>query len=81
MLLILPGHLHHSFLASKGSRGKLREKFDAGFNRLKNGAFRLSVQAAIKYRSIVLAGLFGILVIAFSLLMGGVVKFTFFPSP
>jgi multidrug efflux pump subunit AcrB len=79
--LILPGHLHHSFLATKGQRSKLREKFDGGFNRLKNGVFRRSVEFSIKYRSIALAGLAGVLFIALSLLGGGVVKFTFFPSP
>lgn len=78
---ILPGHLHHAFLATSGERGKIREGFDRGFNKLKNGLFRSGVETAIKYRSIVLAGLAGTLFIAFSLLGGGVVKFTFFPTP
>jgi len=80
--LILPGHLRHS-LAAVHHRPppRWRTRFDAGFNRLREGAFRRFVRGALNNRRLVLATCLAALILAVGLLAGGRVKFNFFPTP
>lgn len=80
---ILPAHLRSAF-AHDGSEKKpyrLRVWLETAFDNFRDGPFRRTVTAAVEYRGVtVMAGLV-ILILAFGLLAGGRVKFTFFPTP
>ncbi len=80
--LILPGHLRHS-LAAVHHRPppRWRARFDAGFNHLREGPFRLFVRGALHNRRLVLASCLAALILTIGLLAGGRVKFNFFPTP
>lgn len=79
--LILPGHLHHS-LRSKADlhASKTRLALEARINHFRDHTFRRFVRTAITFRWTTLASAIGIFIIAIGLIMGGRVKFTFFPS-
>ncbi|WP_051221967.1 efflux RND transporter permease subunit [Neptunomonas japonica] len=79
--LILPGHLHHS-LRSKADlhASKTRLALEARINHFRDHTFRRFVRIAITFRWTTLASAIGIFIIAIGLIMGGRVKFTFFPS-
>lgn len=79
--LVLPGHLRHSLrnqLQIKPS--PLRQALDQRFNHFKEQRFRRLVRAAIRWRWATLATALALFIIALGLVMGGRVKFTFFPS-
>ena len=79
--LILPGHLHHSIKKTEDLHpSKLRVKLDNGFNRFRDGPFRKLVTWAIEYRWTPIASAFMLFVIAGSMIIGGQIKFTFFPA-
>ncbi|SFG72663.1 efflux RND transporter permease subunit [Neptunomonas qingdaonensis] len=79
--LILPGHLHHS-LRSKADlhASKTRLAIEARINHFRDHTFRHVVRNAITFRWTTIASTLGIFIIALGLMMGGRVKFTFFPS-
>ncbi len=80
--LVLPGHLRHTFVKiEKDQTPAWRQKFDAGFNRFRNGAFKNFVTSAIRNRWITLGAVIASLILGIGLLAGGKVKFTFFPTP
>ncbi len=82
--LILPGHLRISFERhGKQVRrlpGNFRRRFDAAFDRFRNGHFRRLVSWAVAHRGITLTGAVGALILAFGLIAGGRLGFTFFPN-
>ncbi|MEN8720630.1 MAG: efflux RND transporter permease subunit, partial [Oceanococcaceae bacterium] len=80
--LILPGHLRHSLerMHHRPTSG-WRRRFDVGFARFREGAFRRLVRAALGNRRVVLATALAGLVLAIGLLSGGRITFTFFPTP
>ena len=82
--LILPGHLRVSFQRhGKQVRrlpGNFRRRFDATFDRFRNGHFRRLVSWAVAHRGITLTGAVGALILAFGLIAGGRLGFTFFPN-
>jgi len=82
--LILPGHLRVSF-ERQGKQvrrppGNFRRRFDAAFDRFRNGHFRRLVSWAVAHRGITLTGAVGALILAFGLIAGGRLGFTFFPN-
>lgn len=79
--LILPGHLHHS-LRSKADlhASKTRLALEARINHFRDHTFRHVVRSAITFRWTTVASALGIFIIAVGLMIGGQVKFTFFPS-
>lgn len=80
--LILPGHLRHSLEAIHHKPPPAwRTRFDAAFDRLREGPFRRFVRAALHNRRVVLAVCLASLILAVGLLAGGRVKFNFFPTP
>lgn len=79
--LILPGHLHHSLhKASDLHPSKLRLKLDAGFEHFRDHIFRPLVTWALEFRWATIVGAFAVFAIAITLVMGGRIKFNFFPA-
>ncbi len=82
--LILPGHLRVSFERHgqqvRRPPGNFRRRFDAAFDRFRNGPFRRMVSRAVAHRGITLTGAVGTLILAFGLIAGGRLGFTFFPN-
>ena len=79
--LILPGHLHHALESrSKRKESRFRQSFDRGFARFRDNIFRPTVTLAINFRMATFALAIAAFVIAISMLAGGRLQFTFFPS-
>jgi len=80
--LILPGHLSYaSKNASLEGSNSLRERFDNGLNRFRNGPYRQFVQMCYDWRYTFIASVTAILILTLGLLAGGHVGFRFFTSP
>ncbi|WP_369601315.1 efflux RND transporter permease subunit [Hahella sp. SMD15-11] len=80
--LILPGHLRHSFHRNHHKQpSALRQRLDEGFNRFRDQVFRPVITAALHNRALTLILTFSVLVFSVSLVAGGRIPFTFFPSP
>lgn len=92
--LCLPSHLKHALAdtekppSATGLRQRLtaagtrfRERFDAGFERLRVGPMHRLVTRAVRWRYVTLALAVASLLLSFGLVAGGRVGFTFFPSP
>ncbi len=79
--LILPGHLRGA-MASQGEKdGRFRRWFDAGFGRLRDGAFRRLVAWCVRWRYLTVAASISMLVLSVGLVAGGRIDFVFFNSP
>ena len=79
--LILPGHLHHALDSrSKRKESRFRQAFDRGFGRFRDNIFRPAVTLAINFRMATFALAIAAFMIAVSMLAGGRLQFTFFPS-
>lgn len=79
--LVLPGHLRHSFhKAHHKEPTALRKRFDAAFFHFRDHRFRPLVRAAVARPSVTIATALAALIMAFGLLAGGRIGFTFFPS-
>lgn len=80
--LILPGHLRHAFHKIHHAEPKpFRYYLDQKFNFLRDDLFKPIVVNAVKHRWVTISIAFALLILAISLLAGGRVNFTFFPSP
>jgi len=79
---ILPAHLRKAFVHDEGKRiWPLRTRLENAFDRFRDGPFRRLVTAAVEYRGVTVVSGLVILILAVGLLVGGRVKFTFFPTP
>lgn len=80
--LILPAHLQRVLSRLEPPRaGSLRARFDSGFERFRNGAFRRIVARAVDNAGITLALAVGAVILAIGLAASGRIGFTFFPAP
>lgn len=80
--LILPAHLKTSLRRIEPPRpGSLRARFDRRFERFRDHGFRRAVDWSVRNTGITLAGSLAALILAFGLVAGGRIGFTFFPSP
>ncbi|WP_019624538.1 efflux RND transporter permease subunit [Thioalkalivibrio thiocyanoxidans] len=80
--LILPAHLKGVMhRLEEPPQGSLRARFDAGFERLRNGPFRRAVTRSVDHAGVTLALAVGALILAIGLAASGRIGFTFFPSP
>lgn len=80
--LILPGHLRHAFHKIHHAKPPaFRQWLDERFNYLRDMIFKPIVIAAIYYRWTTISATIGLLVICIGLFAGGLLHFTFFPSP
>jgi multidrug efflux pump subunit AcrB len=78
--LVLPNHLKHSLEQSKKKQQPVfRQKFEAGFNRLREAVGRFA-DKAIEYRYITVGTALAMLVFSIGLIATGTVKFKAFPS-
>lgn len=79
--VVLPGHLRHTFNnIHHAPPGRLRAALDNGFQRFRDGPFRAAATLSVANPTVVLAGCLAALVLAFGLLAGGRLAFTFFPT-
>jgi len=79
--LVLPGHLRHSFLRMHHAEpGRFRRRWDAGFERFRDGLFRRFVTRAVTYRWVTLAVALATVLLVAGLVKGGRLGFTFFPN-
>ncbi len=79
---ILPAHLRNAFVSDAGKKPyPLRTWLEQAFDNFRDGPFRRAVTAAVEYRGVTISAGLVILILAFGLLAGGRVKFTFFPTP
>ncbi len=79
---ILPGHLHHSFArVGHYQPSALRKRLDELFNRFRDGPFCRVVALSLDLRWATLAAGLALLIISFGLIVGGRLKFHFFPTP
>lgn len=79
---ILPAHLRKAFVHDEGKRiWPMRTRLEKAFDRFRDGPFRRAVTAAVEYRGVTVVSGLVILILAVGLLVGGRVKFTFFPTP
>ncbi len=77
---VLPAHLRHA-LRHAGPPSPFRQRFDAAFERLKNGAFQRLVALAYDFRYATWALAIAALMLALALPFAGHVRFHFFPVP
>ena len=81
---VLPGHLRealHGEGRRKGWYARFRERFDGGFDRMRDGPFRAAVQRAVDYRYVTIGAIVAALIVSIGLIGSGRVAFNFFPSP
>jgi len=79
--LILPGHLRHGFGKIDRGGNRFRAAFDSVLNRFRDGPFRRMVTIAYEWRYTTVAFTIAMLILSIGLIVGGRVKFHFFPSP
>ena len=80
--LILPGHLHHTFRRSAGTRaGAFRRWFDNRFERFRDRTFRRLVAAAVRRPWTTLSCAVAALLLTVGLVQGDRLAFNFFPTP
>ena len=80
--LILPGHLHHTFRRSEGTRtSAFRRWFDDAFERFRNRTFRRLVTTAVLRPWTTLSCALAALLLTVGLIRGDRLAFNFFPTP
>ena len=80
---VLPGHLSHALKKTPpiGWPGRLRNRFDAGFETFRAQRFRSFAGNAIRNRYTTLAVALAAFLVAIAAVIGGRVDYVFFPSP
>lgn len=84
--IVLPAHLRHAFAKRQtGTRfqrmNRIRQGFDQGFERFRQGPCRRFSRWTLANRAVVLAGLVALTVATFGLVKGDRIGFSFFPTP
>ena len=81
---VLPGHLAGAFRKIRPTDERkqwfVRQAIDDGFNWFQEVPFRRFAGLALRYRWITIATAFVVLIFSVSLLIGGIVKYRFFPG-
>lgn len=78
--LILPHHLYHTMTHGyDDTPGAIRRRVENGFTKLRDGLGNL-VEIVIEYRKLTIGVTIALFFISISMLAGGVLKFTAFPS-
>ncbi|MCH9705031.1 MAG: efflux RND transporter permease subunit [Proteobacteria bacterium] len=78
---VLPGHMRHAFSGVVAERGnRYRQALDNGFTHFEQHIFRRSITLALRYRWVTVTTAFVMLTLAIALIMGGLLKFRFFPG-
>jgi multidrug efflux pump subunit AcrB len=79
--LILPGHLHHALKKPFKPAPAWRERFEQRFNHFREVTYLNALKYCLHHRAMTFASTFCLFLFAVSLVLGGRVAFTFFPSP
>ncbi len=81
--LVLPAHLNRALSApaTSGRIDRYRQRFDRGFSRFRDQAFRRLVERAVKFRYVTVAIAVASLIVSVGAMRGGLVGYQFFPSP
>jgi len=76
--LILPSHL--AMMKSSHKKSGIADVVDRGLKRFIARVYQPTLRRCIEYRYATLAGFFGLLIIALGLVVGGKVRYVFFPD-
>ncbi|PXX92468.1 acriflavin resistance protein [Marinobacter vulgaris] len=85
--IVLPAHLRHAFTPGKlkksapGPVERVRNRFEAGFDRFREGPFRRISRYTLQHRGLTLATALAVAFLTVGLLAGGRLGFNFFPTP
>jgi multidrug efflux pump subunit AcrB len=79
--LVLPSHMRDALAASPLKQTGFRARFDRGFDRFRERAFRPFVAGCIAWRYVTVAAAVAVLILAAGLIAGGRVSFVFFTGP
>ncbi|MFQ5985613.1 MAG: efflux RND transporter permease subunit, partial [Alphaproteobacteria bacterium] len=79
--LVLPGHLRGALAGDAVEPMRLTRRFNAAFERFRDGPFRRFVALAIHWRYVTTACAAAALIVSLGLVAGGRVGFFFFPTP
>ncbi|WP_375177422.1 efflux RND transporter permease subunit [Marinobacter mobilis] len=84
--IVLPAHLRHAFVSKPESRpanpvARFRNRFEAGFDRFREGWFRRLSLTTLRHRGITLSAALALSLVTAGLLAGGRLEFNFFPTP
>lgn len=84
--IVLPAHLRHAFQPAPAGRRphpvtRLRERFDKGFMRFREGPFRRFSVFTLRHRAATIASGLAVMLVTIGLLAGGRISFEFFPTP
>lgn len=78
--LILPAHLAHGGNWSRWPLDRIQARVATGIEKFRRGILAPAVARAVRHRYLTLLGGIGMLLLAFSLVTTGAVRFIFFPS-
>jgi len=78
---VLPGHMRHALNTDPKKVSKFRMRFNAAFDRFRDGAFHDVIVKAVRWRYVTLATAIAAFIICLGLVIGGRVGFHFFVSP
>lgn len=78
---VLPGHMRHALNTDAKKISAFRVKFNAAFDRFRNGLFHDALVTAVRWRYATLAIAVSAFIICLGLVIGGRVGFHFFVSP
>ncbi|MDX1456960.1 MAG: efflux RND transporter permease subunit [Marinobacter sp.] len=84
--IVLPAHLRHAFVSKAvptpaNPVESLRQRFEHGFERFRDGAFRRFSQTTLRHRGVTLSAALALTLVTVGLLVGGRLEFNFFPTP
>lgn len=79
--LILPLHMRHALRHRAVRSNRFRERFEAGFARIRDRGFHPAIGLALRWRYATVAIALAALLLSAGLVAGGRVGFVFFPSP
>ena len=85
--IVLPAHLRHAFTPGKRKKAgpgpveRVRNRFESGFDRFREGPFRQASRYTLQHRGLTLASALAVALLTVGLLVGGRLGFNFFPTP
>ena len=83
--VVLPAHLRNAFVPAGETRrhalSRPRERFEAAFDRFREGPFRRFSAMTLRHRAATLASAVAVVLFTVGLLVGGRLGFNFFPTP
>jgi len=78
--LILPNHLHHALEKSGSTQGRVQQAVDKGVNWARDRVVVPLARIAVAWRYLTFGAAIGVLLLAVSAMVGGLIKFSPFPD-